>query len=135
MFTTPLQPAEYGALIDAHYHDPNRPGWALFDIDDRARGWHWIDTSTPDWADADAAFRAFVPDSARRRFLTFRGWTVRRIEDSAHLVASLLHAARGESQPGDEADLLADDLLMLDLPGYERCADINTPLDLGDGKR
>lgn len=133
MFTTPLQPVEYAALVDAHYHEPNRPGWALFDTDERVRGWHWIDTTTSDWTDAAAAFRSFVPDSARRRFLTFRGWTVRHIEDSAHLVASLLHAARGESQPGDEADLLAEDLLMLDLPGYERCVDPERLLELGDG--
>lgn len=117
MFTTPLQPAEYAALVDAHYHDPNRPGWALFDADEHVRGWHWIDTTNPAWADATAAFRAFVPDTARRRFLTFRGWTVRHVQDSASLVSALLHTARGESLPGDAADLLADELLMLDLPG------------------
>lgn len=71
-------------------------GWALRDDDGRTQAWHPHEPGSTQWASADDAFRAFVPDSRRRHFLTIQGWMVERTEGITDLTA-VLHAARGEA--------------------------------------
>lgn len=113
MFTTPLKTHEYRAIVDAHYRRPHCPGWALFDADRGVRGWHWVDVTDTCWSDADAAYRAFVPNTSRRHFLSLRGWAVVRVDDSSQLLTAVLRSARGETAPEPtQADVDSGDFVI-----------------------
>lgn len=71
-------------------------GWSLRDDDGRTQAWHPHEPGSIQWASAEDAFRAFVPDARRRHFLTIQGWTVERTQGITDLTV-VLHAARGEA--------------------------------------
>jgi hypothetical protein len=97
MFTQPLSAEEYRYLVDVKYRTDAHElqGWALHDDADRTRGWHPHEPGSFVWADADAAMRAFIPDTKKRRKFLLCGWTIvatKGIDDLMQLLA----AARGE---------------------------------------
>ncbi|OHU76043.1 hypothetical protein [Mycobacteroides chelonae] len=99
MFTAPLTATEYEGVVQRRYTLPRTPGWVLRDADHRLRGWHWLDRADEHWSSPDAAYRAFVPDTKRRYYLTKYGWSVERVENSEPYLLELLRITRGDSVP------------------------------------
>ena len=98
LYNTPLSAELYRQFVDIKYGpDPESVfGWALRDNHGRTHAWHPCELGNPHWSSANAAYRAFVPDSKRRHHLSMLGWTVVQTEGIDDMT-TLLHAARGDA--------------------------------------
>lgn len=101
MFTAPLTLHEYHVLIDVKYGPDaaTAAGWALADKHGAIQGWHPRVAGSRHWSYPEDAFRAFIPDSKRRRHLALLGHTVLATTGIDELAALLRHE-RGEPDPG-----------------------------------
>ncbi|MEX3648155.1 hypothetical protein [Mycolicibacterium porcinum] len=100
----PLTPDQYKALVNCKYQ-PATAGWALMDHHGNVRAWHWLVPGDPQWASAETALKAFLPDSKRRNWRIRTGWTVRA--DGGELLNHFLSQAK-PLDPGGDDDHVCD---------------------------
>lgn len=105
MFTTPLSAKEYRILVDVKYRPgaDSIQGWALRDQHGFPRGWHPRQAGSQCWAHSEDAFRAFVPETTKRRHRVLLGWKVVPTTGLDDL-ATLLRQARGDVDRNDPSD-------------------------------
>lgn len=99
MYRPQITVQEYRYLVECKYQRTIK-GWALVDHHNTVQGWHAAVPGDSQWATAESALKAFVPDTRARQWRQRLGWTVQEDLDRYWLTAFLTAIRTGYTLEG-----------------------------------